>query len=275
MNLKYLFKYYKLGLFASVLVVIYIFIALFAPYIAPYDPLEMHFIDNLKKPNSSYWFGTDRYGRDVLSRIIYGSRLSLEVSGIAVFVSMFIGTIFAICAGYFRGRTEIIIMRVIDVLMSFPGIFLALMLVGILGPSKWTVTIALTLVYIPRNARVVHSKVIEEREKLYIRAAESMGAGFFRIAWRHLLPNVLPVMLIQSTFIFATIILAETSLSFLGAGAPPPEPSWGNVMSEASHFMNQAPWLLIFPGLTIFGFVMCLNIVGDFLREVLDPKTNR
>jgi peptide/nickel transport system permease protein len=275
MNFKYLFKYYKLGLFATLLVVCYVIMGLFAPYIAPYDPMEMHFADSLKSPSSTYWFGTDRYGRDVFSRIIHGTQITFLVSGVAVFISMFFGIILGIFAGYFRGKVEMIIMRSVDVMMSFPAIFLGLLFVAILGPSRSSITIALTLVYIPRNTRIVHSKVIEESESVYIRAALANGAGFFRIALLHLLPNVLPVILIQLTFIFATIILAETSLSFLGAGAPPPEPSWGNVMSDARHFLRQAPWLLIFPGLTIFTFVMSLNIIGDFLREVFDPKAKK
>ena len=261
----------KLGTIAFAYIIFTVFVGLFADFLAPADPFKMSVMNNLKPPSLEHWSGTDRYGRDVLSRVIHGTQLTLKVGFLAVLGSTVIGTIVGL-ASVLGKISNTVLMRLVDVLMSLPGIFLALALVALMGPSEWTVIVALTVVYIPRTARIVNGRAIEIYETTFVDAARAIGADYFRILMRHVFPSVIPALIVQVTFVFATVILAETSLSFLGAGAPQPAPSWGNIMSEAKDYMRQAPWLTITPGAVIFLFVMSLNLFGDLLREMLDPK---
>lgn len=261
----------KVGTIAFIFILLTILVGLFAHFIAPADPFKMSVMNNLKPPSAQHWFGTDRYGRDVMSRVIYGTRLTLKVGFLAVLGSTVIGTILGLVS--VLGKiSNMVLMRLVDVLMSLPGIFLALALVALMGPSEWTVIVALTVVYIPQTARIVNGRALEIYETTFVDAARAVGAGYFRILMRHVFPSVAPALIVQITFVFATVILAETSLSFLGAGAPQPAPSWGNIMSEAKDYIRQAPWLTVAPGTVIFLFVMSLNLFGDLLREMLDPK---
>lgn len=261
----------KIGTMAFVYIIFTILVGLFADVLAPADPYKMSVMTNLKPPSLKHWSGTDRYGRDVLSRVIHGTRLTLKVGFLAVLGSTIIGTILGL-SSVLNKILNTVLMRLVDVLMSLPGIFLALALVALMGPSEWTVIVALTVVYIPRTARIVNGRAIEIYETTFVDAARAVGAGYSRILLRHIFPSVFPALIVQITFVFATVILAETSLSFLGAGAPQPAPSWGNIMSEAKDYMRQAPWLTVAPGTIIFLFVMSLNLFGDLLREMLDPK---
>ena len=261
----------KLGTIAFAYIIFTVFVGLFADFLAPADPFKMSVMNNLKPPSLEHWSGTDRYGRDVLSRVIHGTQLTLKVGFLAVLGSTVIGTMVGL-ASVLGKISNTVLMRLVDVLMSLPGIFLALALVALMGPSEWTVIVALTVVYIPRTARIVNGRAIEIYETTFVDAARAIGADYFRILMRHVFPSVIPALIVQITFVFATVILAETSLSFLGAGAPQPAPSWGNIMSEAKDYMRQAPWLTITPGVVIFLFVMSLNLFGDLLREMLDPK---
>lgn len=266
-----MWKTNKIGALAFLYILITVLIGLLANVVSPADPFKMNVMNNLKAPSAQHLFGTDRYGRDVLSRVIYGTRLSLKVGFLAVIGSSLLGTILGLVS--VLGRViNTFIMRLVDVLMSLPSIFLALALVALMGPSEWTVIVALTVVFIPRTARIVNGRALEIYETTFVDAARAVGAGHFRILLRHVFPSVAPALIVQITYVFATVILAETSLSFLGAGAPQPAPSWGNIMSEAKDYIRQGPWLTVAPGMTIFLFVMSLNLFGDLLREMLDPK---
>ena len=261
----------KIGTAAFVFIIFTLLVGVFADFIAPSDPFKMSVMNSLKAPSPEHLFGTDRYGRDVLSRVIHGAKLTLKVSLLAVLASTVIGTVLGLASVLGRLINNVA-MRLVDVLMSLPAIFLALALVALLGPSEWTVVVALTIVFIPRTARIVNGRALEIYESTFVDAARAIGAGHLRVLLRHVFPSVVPALIVQVTFVFATVILAETSLSFLGAGAPQPAPSWGNIMSEAREYLQKAPWLTVAPGLTIFFFVMSLNLFGDLLREMLDPK---
>jgi len=272
---KEFIRYYKISFLGLVLILLMGLVSILAPFVAPYSPTKLNVMDPLKKPSLAHPFGTDPYGRDVLSRLIFGARLSLQIGAMVVGASAIIGMSLGTTAGLTTlGWLENLIMRGVDILMAFPSIFLALIFVGILGPSKESIIVALTIVQIPRNARIAHGKVQEIAENTYIESANAVGVSTARIIRYYILPNLLPPAIVQLTFIFAVVVMAETSLSFLGAGPPPPAPSWGNVMSQARNYIRQAPWLVIFPGITIFSFVMSINLVGDALREILDPKAS-
>jgi len=266
-----MWKTNKIGALAFLYILLTLLIAVLADFLAPSDPFKMKVMDNLDAPSLQHLFGTDRYGRDVLSRVIFGARLSLKVGFLTVIGSSLLGTVLGLVSVLGR-LINTFIMRMVDVLMSLPSIFLALALVALMGPSEWTVIVALTVVYIPRTARIVNGRALEINETTFVDAARAIGASHARILVRHVFPSVVPALIVQITYVFATVILAETSLSFLGAGAPQPAPSWGNIMSEAKDYIQQAPWLTVAPGVTIFLFVMSLNLFGDMLREMLDPK---
>ena len=266
-----MWKTNKVGALAFVYILLTLLVGIFANFIAPNDPFKMSVMDNLKAPSAQHLFGTDRYGRDVLSRVIYGARLSLKVGFLVVIGSSLLGTIIGLLS-VLGSVVNTFLMRLVDVLMSLPSIFLALALVAVMGPSEWTVIVALTVVFIPRTARIVNGRALEIYKTTFVDAARAIGAGYFRILLRHVYPSIVPALIVQITYVFATVILAETSLSFLGAGAPQPAPSWGNIMAEAKDYLRQGPWLTVAPGMTIFLFVMSLNLFGDLLRETLDPK---
>jgi peptide/nickel transport system permease protein len=225
----------------------------------------------LGAPNELHWLGTDRFGRDILSRIIHGTRVSLRIGLMVVLATGVMGALLGALAGYFR-RLDGPIMRVMDGLMAFPAILLAISLAAALGPSEVNAAIALTVAYTPRTARIVRASVLVVREMEYVEAARALGAGHAHILFRHVLPNSLTPLVVQSTYIFALAILAEAVLSFIGVGPPPPAPSLGSVIADGRDYMLEAPWISLFPGLAIAIAVLGLNLLGDGLRDVLDPR---
>lgn len=264
----------KMAIAGLLIICAILLIALLAPYISPYDPLVLNIRSRFQSPNSEFLFGTDNYGRDLFSRVLYGARVSLKVGVIVVFITSALGTFFGLIAGYFR-KLDYAIMRVMDAFMSFPTILLGISIVAILSPSEMNAAIALSVVYTPRTTRIVRSAVLEIKGSEFVRAAKSLGASDFRIILKHILPNCLTPLIVQSTFVFAYAVLAEASLSFVGAGPPPPAPSWGNILSEGRQYIRTAPWITIFPGIFIALTVLGLNLTGDGLRDALDPKMKR
>ena len=244
--------------------------ALFAPWLAPKNPQMIDVVNRLLPPSPGHWMGTDEYGRDILSRVIHGSRISMSVAMLVVILSALMGVVLGILSAYYR-RLDNIIMRMVDGLMAFPEILLAISIVATLGPSKGNVVAALCVVYTPLIARVVRASALVERERTYVEAMEVMGAHPLRVMFLNILPNCTAPLIIQLTFIFAQSIIVEASLSFLGAGTPPQYPSWGNILSEGVIVMQEAWWQTAFPGLCILVVVMALNLMGDGLRDVLDP----
>jgi peptide/nickel transport system permease protein len=264
----------KMAIAGLLIICAILLIAILAPYISPYDPLVLNIRSRFQSPNSEFLFGTDNYGRDLFSRVLYGARVSLKVGVIVVFITSALGTFFGLIAGYFR-KLDYVIMRVMDAFMSFPTILLGISIVAILSPSEMNAAIALSVVYTPRTTRIVRSAVLEIKGSEFVRAAKSLGASDFRIILKHILPNCLTPLIVQSTFVFAYAVLAEASLSFVGAGPPPPAPSWGNILSEGRQYIRTAPWITIFPGIFIALTVLGLNLTGDGLRDALDPKMKK
>jgi peptide/nickel transport system permease protein len=246
-------------------------IGISAPLLARYDPFEIHAVDRLKPPSAQYWLGADSLGRDVFSRLLYGARISLGVGAATVVVCNSVGILIGLVSGYYR-RVDNILMRIMDAFMAFPSILLALGIMAVLGPALINTVIALSIVYIPRVARIVRSAVLGIREADYVTACRSIGIRDTRILARHVLPNCMAPIIVQGTFIFAYAVIAEASLSFLGVGSSPEVPSWGNMLNEARQFLRRAPSLALFPGFAIMLTVLSLNLLGDGLRDVLDPR---
>lgn len=247
--------------------------ALMAPYLSPHDPNLIDPVNRLKGSSALYPMGTDGLGRDVMSRIIYGTRLSIQISASVVFCTTIVGTILGLLAGFYK-KVDNILMRVLDGLMAFPGIILNIGIMAALGPSVRNVIFALSFVYSPRMARVVRSACLVEKQKQYVEAARGLGAGDLRILG-HILPNCIAPIIIQATMTFAYAVLAESSLSFLGVGVPPEIPSWGNILAQGRVFIRRAPWISLYSGMAIAIFVLSINMFGDGLRDVLDPRLRR
>ena len=269
-----LFSKNKTALFGAAVLVIFLTMAVFAPFIATRSPGDMNASERLQGPGATHYFGTDRFGRDLFTRVIFGSRISLGVGLSVVFGTTIFGSIMGILAGYFR-TVDAILMRILDGLMAFPAIVLMIMIVAVLGSSLFNVILALTIVYTPRVARVVRSAVLVQRECSYVEAAKAVGASDWRIIFLHIPRNCVAPVIIQATMIFAYSVLAESSLSFLGVGVPPEIPSWGNLLSGGKVFLRRAPWITIFPGITIAFCVLALNTLGDGLRDILDPRIRK
>jgi len=261
----------RIAVAGAVLVALNILVALAAPALGRFDPLLLDPGARLTAPNATHWFGTDDVGRDVWSRVVHGARLSMLVGASVVAFATAVGLVIGLVSGYYR-RLDNSVMRVMDGLMAFPGIILAIALMASLGPSVLNVIVALAVVYVPRVARVVRGSVLVVRETPYVEAARALGVRDVPLLWRHILPNCLSPVIVQSTFIFAAAVLAEAALSFLGVGVPPQIPSWGNVLSEGRLYLQQAPWLTLFPGAAIMASILGLNLFGDGLRDLLDPK---
>lgn len=246
-------------------------VALGADFIAPQDPLHNDFRARLLPPGAAHWFGTDHFGRDILSRVIFGGRLSLEIGLLVGVMTGIFGTLIGGLAGYFRALDNPI-MRLMDALMAFPAILLAITVSATLGASMTNVVIALSIATTPHTARIVRASVLVVREMQYVEAARALGASDLRILVRHVLANSLAPLIVRLTFVFATAILAEAVLSYIGVGPPPPAPSFGNIIANGRDFMVEAPWVTIFPGLAIIACVLGLNLLGDGLRDALDPR---
>lgn len=256
----------------TIIVLIVITLGVFAPLLTRFDPQEMTVIDRMRPPDTTYLFGTDNFGRDLFSRVLFGARTSLQVASMVVLASTVLGVLIGTLAGYYR-RLDGPLMRVMDAMMAFPAILLALAIMAILGRSVFNVAIALTAVYTPAMARLVRSTVLAAKEYDYVEAIRALGGRDLRLLVGHVLPNAVSVIVVQATFICVYAILAEAGLSFLGAGAPPSIPSWGNILAEGREYMIDAPWIMIFPGVAITVTVLGLNLLGDGLRDVLDPQT--
>ena len=240
--------------------------------LAPYDPVAMDFTRRLAPPSAAHPFGTDDFGRDVLSRILHGASLSLRVALVAVGISSAVGVTLGVVAGYVRGWLDEVIMRLMDVLFAFPAVLLAITIMAILGRGVENAMIAIAIVYAPIFARVTRGAVIAVSGLEFVTAARALGVGHGRVMLRHVLPNALGPIIVQTSLSLAFAILAEAALSFFGLGSQPPEPSWGRMLSEGRGFLRQAPWMGIFPGLAIMIAVLGFNLLGDGLRDVLDPR---
>jgi peptide/nickel transport system permease protein len=253
------------------LLLLILFAAVFAGILTSYDPLTMTVADRMKSPSATHLMGTDNFGRDIFSRLLHGARLSLEVGAAVMLFTVGVGILFGLLAGY-SPRLDGPVMRVMDAMMAFPAILFGIAIMAVLGPKTVNVVIALSVVYAPRTVRIVRASVLATKQLDYVEAVRAQAAGHLRILFRHILPNCLSPLVVQATFNFAYAVLAEASLSFVGAGAPPPTPSWGNILSEGRIYMQNAPWITIFPGVAIALTVMGLNLAGDGLRDILDPR---
>jgi peptide/nickel transport system permease protein len=257
-----------------------IFLLLCVPLTAParlarYDPTAISYGEIFQGPSKRHWFGTDQFGRDILSRLIYGTRVSMSLGIVSVSLSLAVSLPLGITAGFYRGRFETVVMRLLDILMAFPGILLALIVIAILGPGLINAMIAVGIGEAPAYTRVVRSAVLSVRENLYMEAARAVGASDPRILRRHVAPNVLQPVIVISTVGFAVAIIIGSSLGFLGLGAQPPTAEWGTMVSEGRTYLRSRWWISTFPGATIGTAVIALNILGDALRDVLDPHLRR
>lgn len=265
----------KMALLSFGFLVFLILVALLADVIAPYSYEEQNLDEMLVGPNSAHWFGTDEYGRDILSRIIYGSRISLEVGFVAVFFSVTIGGIIGAISGYYGKKIDNILMRSMDILLAIPGILLAIAIVNVLGPGLMNVMIAVGIASIPTYARIVRASVLSIREQEFVESARAIGENDFSIIFRYILPNSLAPIIVQATLGVAWAILSAAGLSFLGLGLQPPTPEWGAMLSAGRQYIFDAWWITTFPGLAIVLVVLALNIFGDGIRDALDPKLRK
>jgi peptide/nickel transport system permease protein len=272
-QLRFLARRYPLGTFGAVIMALCVFAALFAPYITVYDPLSTKAALSLARPSAQHWLGCDFMGRDVFSRIVYGSRISLAVGIGSMGLGITCGVIIGLTSGYLGGWIDLAAQRLIDILQSLPLLVMALLMTASLGPSLRNTIIAISIALIPSSARVVRANTLSLREQPFVESAKAIGMSEFRIAFRHVLPNTLAPLIVLATAQLGATILIEATLSFLGLGVPEPHPSWGRMLSEsAAEYVRTAPWLVIFPGLAISLVVFGTNLFGDALRDVLDPR---
>lgn len=262
----------KLAMIGLGIVLTLILVAIFAPWIAPYDPTEPNLTNSLAPPSKEHPFGTDRVGRDVFSRVIYGSRIALTVGVLIVAVQAMIGVPLGLLAGYYGGTIDSVIMRIVDILLSIPSLVLALAIASALGPGLYNVIIAFGVIGWTRFARLVRAEVLSIREKEYIEAAKATGERDVAILIKHILPNVMPTIIVIATLTMPSALILASALSFLGLGAQPPTPEWGAILAEGRVYLRQAPWISTFPGLAIMFTVLGLNFLGDGLRDALDPR---
>ena len=255
-----------------VVIAVFVVLALFAPLIAPYDPIATSWTLVRKAPSAMHWFGTDELGRDVLARVVYGARASLLAGAIAVAIALGVGVPLGLLAGYRGGVIDALISRITDAMLACPFLILAIALAAFLGPSLGNAMIAIGVTTTPIFVRLTRGQTMSVKTDDYVEAARAMGNPRWRIALVHILPNIMPALLVQATLSIAAAIIAEAALSFLGLGQQPPAPSWGSMLNAAQRFLTQAPWIAVWPGLAIFLVVLSLNLVGDGLRDALDPR---
>jgi peptide/nickel transport system permease protein len=262
-----------LGAIGAVMLFSFIFVAIFAPWLATHDPDLNNYRARVKPPSAEHWFGTDNFGRDIYSRVVYGARISMSVGILATLIGTSIGALTGLLSGFLGGRVDQVIQRIADVMFTIPGLVLAMAIVTMLGPSLLNVVIAISIPRIPDTNRVIRSAVLSVKESLYVDAAHAIGCANWRIMLQHILPNVTAPYIVIASAGLAGAILVEASLSFLGMGVPPPAPSWGRMLStEGMRFFETATWMAIFPGVFISAAVFGANLFGDALRDVLDPK---
>lgn len=266
------FKKNKIAVAGFCIVLFFILLAIFAPWIAKEGINAQNTADRLLPPSAEYWLGTDDFGRDILSRIIYGARISLWVGFSAVVGSVIVGSILGIIAGYYGRWVDTIISRFFDIMLAFPSILLAIAIVAVLGPSLRNALIAIAIINVPNFGRLIRSKVLSIKEDEYITAAKGIGMRDFRILFSHILPNSMAPVIVQGTLAIATAILEAAALGFLGLGAQPPAPEWGKMLADSKDYLQSAPWTMIFPGIAIMLTVLGFNLMGDGLRDAMDPK---
>jgi len=262
----------KAAVFGLLLIVLFTGLALLAPLIAPYDPTAQSWANVRKAPSLAHWFGTDEVGRDVLSRLLYGARASLVAGGISIAIALSIGAPLGMIAGYLGGFVDALLSRLTDAMLAIPFLILAIALAAFLGPSLGNAMIAIGVSTAPIFVRLTRAQVMTVKVEDYVEGARAVGNPRWRIAVVHILPNIVPALLVQATLSIAAAIIAEASLSFLGLGQQPPAPSWGSMLNSAQRFLASAPWLAIWPGIAIFLTVLSFNLVGDGLRDALDPR---
>jgi peptide/nickel transport system permease protein len=258
-------------LIATVLLAGIVIAALLAPWIVPYDPVRLSPSQRLRPPSEANWLGTDAFGRDLFSRVVYGARISLVVGIGAAVAAVFLGLVVGLLAGFFR-MLDAVLMRIVDGLMAIPNILLAIAIVALSGASLWTVLVAITIPEVPRVVRLVRSVVLSAREEPYVEAAIAAGSSTWRILTRHLLPNTIAPLIVQGTYICASAILIEAILSFLGAGISPETPTWGNIMAEGRIYFQINPGIIFWPGLVLSITILSINLLGDAVRDALDPR---
>lgn len=266
------FKKNKVALLGAIIVLFVVFLALFGSFIAPQGINEQDLAQRLLPPSAEHWLGTDDFGRDIFSRIILGARISIMVGFLSVIISIVVGTLLGIIAGYYGGWLDTIISRIFDILLAFPSILLAIAIVSILGPSLQNALIAIAIINIPNFGRLVRSKVLSIKQEEYIMAARAIGMKNSRILWKHILPNSMTPVIVQGTLAVATAIIEAAALGFLGLGAQAPTPEWGKMLADARIYLLNAPWTIVFPGVAIMITVLGFNLMGDGLRDALDPK---
>lgn len=260
-------------LIGSAVLLLFVVIALLAPLVLP-DPVRLNPLQRLRTPSLQHPFGTDQFGRSTLSRTLNGTRISLTVGILVAIVTTVIGLLFGLLAGFLR-RVDNVIMRLMDGIMAIPGILLAIALMSLFGSSIQNVVVAISIAEIPRMARIVRSSVLVIREQPYVEAAVTNGTRLSRLLWRHVLPNIAAPVIVQATYVFASAMIVESVLSFLGAGTPPTIPSWGNMLAEGRQYLQRAPWTVAFPGICLALLVLTVNVLGDALRDALDPRLSR
>lgn len=262
-----------IGLASFLFIVLLVLLAIFAPLLQTHDPVQNSLTSVLTAPSAAHWFGTDPNGRDVYSRLIAGARISVTIGFLAVFISVPLGVAVGLMSGYFGGAMDFAIQRVTDAIMSIPGLILLLAIVSVLDPSIFSITFAMSIFIVPTTIRVVRGEVLVSKEREYVQAARAIGAQPVRLMTRHILPNVMAPILIIASVTVGQAILIESALGFLGFGVPPPDPTWGNMLSGANRrYMAEAPWIIAAPGLAITLTVLAFNMFGDALRDVLDPR---